>query len=88
MTMTDIKEKLVDCNIAIVLALVGIFYNYFINNSLFDSLLGLLAGIIVMEILARIGFIFVKNRAVLPQKGQGFNFVLFCSIVALRHFFD
>ena len=63
MTMTDIKEKLVDCNIAISLAIVGLIYNAIINNSLLDSFYGLIAGILIMEILARIGYIVKKERA-------------------------
>lgn len=50
MTTTDIKEKLVDCNFAIGLGIIGLAYNHNL-----DSLLGLIAGVIVIEIIARIG---------------------------------
>ncbi len=63
MTMTDLKEKLVDCNIAIGLAIVGIIFNWLINSALLDSIIGLTAGIIIMELLARTGYLFSKGRA-------------------------
>ena len=63
MTMTDLKEKLVDCNIAIGLGIIGIVYNWLINNTLLDSIYGLLAGIVIMELLSSIGFLFSKGRA-------------------------
>ncbi len=63
MTMTDLKEKLVDCNIAIGLAIVGLLYNGFVNNAWLDSIYGLLAGVIIMEILARLGYLIKKERA-------------------------
>lgn len=58
MTMTDLKEKLVDCNIAIGLAITGLIYNH---N--WDSVFGLIAGVLVLEAIARLGYIFTKNRA-------------------------
>ena len=63
MTMTDLKEKLVDCNIAIGLAIVGLLYNGFVNHIWLDSIYGLLAGAIIMEILARLGYLIKKERA-------------------------
>lgn len=63
MTTTDIKEKLVDCNIAIGLAVVAVIYNWLVNASLLDSVLGLIVAIVLMELLARLGYIFTKNRA-------------------------
>ena len=63
MTATDIKEKVVDCNIAIGLAIVGFIYNGFTNGAWIDSILGLLVGIVIMEIFARIGYLFTKDRA-------------------------
>lgn len=50
MTMTDIKEKLVDCNIAIGLGVVGLAYNHNL-----DSLFGLIVGALVIEFISRIG---------------------------------
>lgn len=63
MSVTDLKEKLVDCNIAIALAIIGLLYHWFIFNSITDSIYGLLAGILIFEIIARTGYLFVKSRA-------------------------
>lgn len=63
MSMTDLKEKLVDCNIAIGLAIIGILYNWLVNNTLLDSIYGLVLGAVLMEILASIGYLFKKGRA-------------------------
>lgn len=63
MTVTDIKAKLVDCSIAIGLAIVGLIYNGFTNGAWLDSIFGLLTGVIIMEIIARIGYLFTKDRA-------------------------
>lgn len=63
MTMTDLKEKLVDCNIAIGLACVAIIYNWLANHAITDSILGLITGAIIMEIIARLGYLFSKDRA-------------------------
>lgn len=63
MSMTDIKEKLVDCNIAIGLAVVAILYNWLVGSAIVDSLIGLVAGVVIMELIARIGYLFSKGRA-------------------------
>lgn len=63
MTMTDLKEKLVDCNIAIGLGIIGIIYNSLVNGAFLDSIYGLLAGVAIMELLARTGYFFTKDRA-------------------------
>ena len=65
MTTTDIKEKLVDCNIAIALALSGILYAGITNSihGVFHSILGLIAGVLLMELIARAGFVIAKTRA-------------------------
>ena len=46
MTMTDLKEKLVDCNIAIILGLSAVLYNFLQTGmeGVISSVLGLLAG--------------------------------------------
>ena len=71
MSMTDLKEKLVDCNIAIGLSIIGLLYNGLINHTLLDSIYGLLLGAIIIEILASIGYIFKKGRAF----GEGDTYV-------------
>lgn len=63
MTVTDIKEKLVDCNIAIGLGIIGVLYNWLINGTILDSILGLIVGVIVMEIAAATGYLVNKARA-------------------------
>ena len=63
MSMTDLKEKVVECNIAIGLAITGFIYNWFVNNTFLDSLYGLIIAVLVMEILAATGHLFKKGRA-------------------------
>lgn len=63
MSVTDIKEKLVDCNIAIALAFVGVLYNWLSLGDLLNSILGLLLGVFVMELFARSTFLMGKGRA-------------------------
>ncbi len=65
MTVTDIKEKLVDCNIAIAIGISGILYN-FIQTGLegfIGSILGLAAGVVILEVIARLGYVFASTRA-------------------------
>ena len=65
MTATDIKEQVVDCNIAIIMALLGFVYNYINGNiqGLIYSIVGCIAGFIILEVIARLGYLFVKSRA-------------------------
>jgi len=63
MTMTDLKEKLVDCNIAIGLAIFALLFNGILYGTWIDSIFGLLVGVVIMEIAARIGYLFSKGRA-------------------------
>ena len=65
MTVTDIKEKLVDCVIAIAMAISGVIYAGMNAgwHGVLHSILGLLAGALIMEIIARAGFVFAKTRA-------------------------
>ena len=65
MTVTDIKEKLVDCNIAIAMAVSGVIYAGLVagKRGLICSILGLLLGALIMELIARAGYIFAKTRA-------------------------
>lgn len=58
MSVTDLKEKLVDCNIAVGLGIVGLIYNH---N--WDSALGVVAAILIMEAFARLGYLFTEDRA-------------------------
>ena len=62
MSATDIKEQVVDCNIAIGLGFLGLIYGYFINGNIFDSILGLIVGAIIIETIARVGkWVFKKS---------------------------
>lgn len=65
MTGTDIKEKLVDCNIAIAMGVSGIIFNTLHAGwyGFIISIIGILIGIIVMEIVARAGYLFAGTRA-------------------------
>lgn len=63
MTMTDLKSKLVDCNIAIGLGIIGFIYNWLLLSTPLDSFLGLILGIVIFESLAWSGYLFTKSRA-------------------------
>lgn len=63
MTMTDLKEKLVDCNIAIGLAIFAFLFNGIAYGLWVDSIIGLLIGALIMEAVARLGYLFTKDRA-------------------------
>ena len=63
MSGTDIKEKMVDCNIAIILGIAGLIYNYFIGGNIIGAVLGAIAGVLIIELIANSGRLFVKTRA-------------------------
>ena len=65
MTGTDLKEQLVDCNIAIAMAVSGIIFNLLAAGSsgFIDSLIGLLIGAVILELIARSGYLFAGVRA-------------------------
>lgn len=63
MTMTDLKEKLVDCNIAIALAVTAILYNGLTKGLWLDAILGLILGVVIIELIARLGYLVAKTRA-------------------------
>ena len=67
MTGTDIKERLVDCNIAIALAVLGVIFSYIRTGNITDSLLGIAAGIIIMEVIARLGYLFPQKLRVMGE---------------------
>ena len=62
MTVTDIKEQLVDCRLAIIMGIGGFLFNA-INGLWLNSIAGALIGIIILEVIARSGYIFIKDRA-------------------------
>ena len=61
MTTTDLKEKLVDCNIPILLAVCALVFSYLRVESITDSLLGLILGAVIIEAVARLGY-FIKPK--------------------------
>lgn len=65
MTGTDVKEKLVDCNIAIAMAVSGVAYNFiaFGKMGLLYSIVGLVVGALILELIARLGYLFAGSRA-------------------------
>ena len=64
MTVTDLKEKLVDCNLAIVMGISGLVCGYISNGwqGVISSVLGLIAGIIIFETISKIGKIITKQE--------------------------
>lgn len=65
MTGTDLKAKLVDCNIAIAMGVTGILYNFIQHgvSGVIASLIGLVLGAVVLELIARSGYLVVGTRA-------------------------
>lgn len=65
MTATDLKAKLVDCNIAIAMAISGVIYNFVTGGveALVSSLIGLVVGAIILELIARSGYLVAGERA-------------------------
>ena len=65
MTGTDIKEQLVDCNIAIIMGISGIIFNIINAGAMgiAHSLTGILIGGLILELIARAGYLFTDSRA-------------------------
>ena len=65
MTGTDLKAKLVDCNIAIAMGVIGILYNFIQHgvSGVIASLIGLVLGAVVLELIARSGYLLAGTRA-------------------------
>ena len=65
MTGTDLKAKLVDCNIAIAMGVIGILYNFIQHgvSGVIASLIGLVLGAVVLELIARSGYLVAGTRA-------------------------
>ncbi len=65
MTVTDLKEKIVDCKYAIVLAVAGLIYAIFVGGShcLGDAFFGGVLGFVIIELIARLGYLLKKGRA-------------------------
>lgn len=65
MTGTDLKAKLVDCNIAIAMGVTGFLYNFIQHgvSGVIASLIGLVLGAVVLELIARSGYLVAGARA-------------------------
>ena len=65
MCVTDLKEKIVDCNIAIIMAASGCIYQFVTGgwHALILSVLGIIAGAFILEIIARLGYLIAGGRA-------------------------
>jgi leader peptidase (prepilin peptidase)/N-methyltransferase len=85
MTGTDIKEKIVDCNYAIALGVSGLIYSCMQHGFLIgirESLLGALLGYVVIELVARVGELLRKGRAM--GEGDSFLAMAFGAIVGWK----
>ncbi len=95
MTATDLKAKLVDCNIAIAMAISGVIYNFVTGGveALVSSLIGLVVGAIILELIARSGYLVAGERAMGEADtyvaaaigaivGKDILFVLACALIA------
>lgn len=65
MTGTDLKEKLVDCNIAIAMAVSGVIFNFISagTEGAVSSIIGLIIGAVILELIARSGYLIAGTRA-------------------------
>lgn len=65
MTVTDLKEKVVDCNYAIFMTVSGLIYAYLVGgvSCIKDAILGAVLGFVIIELLARVGYLLKKGRA-------------------------
>ena len=83
LAVTDIREKVICVNHAYFLIAVGLIFNTYItlfwktnlldviHIPLVNSILGLIAGVVVMEALARLGYLLVGRRAF----GEGDSYI-------------
>lgn len=65
MTVTDLKEKIVDCNYAIFMAAAGLIYAFLVGgiSCVIDAILGAVLGFVIIELIARVGYLLKKGRA-------------------------
>lgn len=95
MTGTDVKEKLVDCNIAIAMGVSGFIFNFlnFGVEGLLNALIGLVIGAVILEGIARVGYLIAGTRAMGEADtyvaaalgaifGKQILFVLFAGLIA------
>ena len=63
MTSTDLKEHLVDCNLAIIMAISGVICSFLSNSweGILSSVLGLISGVVIFEAISKAGKLMVKT---------------------------
>ena len=62
MTVTDLKEKVIFDIHSILLVIFGLILSL-VNHNLQNSIIGILEGVLIMELFASLGYLFVKSRA-------------------------
>lgn len=62
MTVTDLKEKVIFDTHSLLLVIFGLIYSI-ANHNLQNSIIGILEGVLIMELFASLGYVFVKSRA-------------------------
>lgn len=62
MTVTDLKEKVIFDTHSLLLIIFGLIYSV-ANHNLQNSIIGILEGVLIMELFASLGYVFVKSRA-------------------------
>lgn len=85
MTGTDLKEKIVDCRYAIAMIIAGFIYAFFVGGweCLKDALIGAIIGFLIIELIARLGYLLKKGRAM----GEADSYVA-CAFGALVGYQD
>lgn len=65
MVGTDLKEKIVDCTYAIAVTVVGLIYAFCVSglHHFVEALLGAVLGFLIVEVIARLGYLLKKGRA-------------------------
>ena len=63
MTVTDIKENIVDCYLAIFMGISGLICAFCLNNinGLVNCILGMIAGVVIFEGIRKVGKLIVKT---------------------------
>ena len=62
MTVTDLKEKVIFDIHSLLLVIFGLIFSL-VNHNLQNSIIGILEGVLIMELFASLGYVFVKSRA-------------------------
>ena len=62
MTVTDLKEKVIFDIHSLLWVIFGLIFSL-ANHNLQNSIIGILEGVLIMELFASLGYVFVKSRA-------------------------